>query len=182
MFFTSDQHFFHQNIIGHMQRPFENLEHMHEVLINAINETVGKRGQLYILGDLVFCRTNRKKSIENVKEILNRIHTPNITLIAGNHDQILTKPPFNAPCLKEVGHDLRTITLCHYPMFSWNKKMYGSWHLYGHMHGTGEDRFDQFDPERRCMDVGVDNIYHLKGEYRPIELGEVRSLFLTKES
>ena len=48
------------------------------------------------------------------------------------------------------------ICLCHYPMKTWDRSHYGSWHLHGHSHGkmgivTG----------KYSLDVGVDNCYDL---------------------
>ena len=28
------------------------------------------------------------------------------------------------------------VVLCHYPILSWNKKMHGSYHVYGHIHAS----------------------------------------------
>jgi hypothetical protein len=36
-----------------------------------------------------------------------------------------------------------------------------------------EDNFDSIYPGRRSMDVGIDNIHKLTGEWRPISLAEV---------
>ena len=40
IFFTSDLHFFHRNIMQFCQRPFNNLVEMNEALINNWNNTV----------------------------------------------------------------------------------------------------------------------------------------------
>ncbi|MEN9358901.1 MAG: hypothetical protein RL095_436 [Verrucomicrobiota bacterium] len=42
IFFTGDQHWFHENIIKYTQRPFQNVEEMHEELILRHNAVVGK--------------------------------------------------------------------------------------------------------------------------------------------
>jgi hypothetical protein len=36
-----------------------------------------------------------------------------------------------------------------------------------------EEQLDQWFPGRKAMDVGVDNIYRLTGEWRPISLDEI---------
>jgi hypothetical protein len=41
-----------------------------------------------------------------------------------------------------------------------------------------EEQLDQWFPGRKAMDVGVDNIYRLTGEWRPISLDEVRGRLL----
>ena len=42
------------------------------------------------------------------------------------------------------------ITLCHYPMISWNKSHYNSWLLYGHVHNN------EIPLKGKMMNVGVD--------------------------
>jgi calcineurin-like phosphoesterase family protein len=52
VFFTSDLHFNHANIIKYCQRPFASVWVMNEALIKRFNETVGQSDTVYILGDL----------------------------------------------------------------------------------------------------------------------------------
>jgi len=47
----------------------------------------------------------------------------------------------------------------------------GGYHLYGHGHGKYEKQLKRLS--HRSMDVGVDNIHRLTGEWRPISLDEV---------
>lgn len=44
LFFTSDTHFFHRNIIKYCDRPFETVKEMNEDLITLWNTTVPKDG------------------------------------------------------------------------------------------------------------------------------------------
>lgn len=55
--------------------------------------------------------------------------------------------------LKEVRIGGKLISLCHFPMRSWNQSERGSWHLHGHLHSS--------NPLSNCqgylsLDVGVD--------------------------
>ena len=56
VFFISDFHFNHRNIIAYCQRPFVSVEDMNETLIEIFNETVGASDTVYIGGDLVMGR------------------------------------------------------------------------------------------------------------------------------
>jgi calcineurin-like phosphoesterase family protein len=60
------------------------------------------------------------------------------------------------------------IWLNHYPMRSWNRSFYGSWHLYGHVHGrlTAQDAANDWTLTK---DVGVDVC-----GYRPWSFEELR--------
>ena len=51
IYFTSDLHFGHDNIIRHTGRSFENAEEMDRILIKKWNQTVSSRDEVYILGD-----------------------------------------------------------------------------------------------------------------------------------
>jgi len=44
IFFTSDLHFYHYNIIQFCNRPFKNLHQMHDTLIENWNSVVPKNG------------------------------------------------------------------------------------------------------------------------------------------
>ena len=80
------------------------------------------------------------------------------------------------------------MTICHYPMLEWNAAHYGSVHLHGHIHSTGEynaenlrkklaDRFPaghapkHADLNLRIYDVGVD-----ANGFRPVSLAQIAAL------
>lgn len=53
VFFTSDTHFNHTNIIQFCQRPFKNADEMNEVIMANWSNVVGKDDIIFHLGD--FC-------------------------------------------------------------------------------------------------------------------------------
>lgn len=48
IWFTSDTHFGHKNIIDYSNRPFSSVEEMNEVLINNCNERVSNDDEIYL--------------------------------------------------------------------------------------------------------------------------------------
>ena len=56
VFFTSDFHLFHKNVIRFDNRPFNDVEEMHHVIETSWNETVNKNDTVIYLGDLSFAR------------------------------------------------------------------------------------------------------------------------------
>ena len=52
--FMSDEHFYHFNVIKYSNRPFKDLNHMHESLISNHNLVVGKNDQVIHAGDFSF--------------------------------------------------------------------------------------------------------------------------------
>ena len=53
VYFTSDTHFYHSNIIDFCKRPFKNVEDMNETLIENWNRIVSQDDNVFHLGD--FC-------------------------------------------------------------------------------------------------------------------------------
>lgn len=80
-FFTSDTHFGHARIIELCDRPFKDINHMDETLINNWNETVSPEDTVYHLGDVALGSWDRWDGI------LSRLNGHKV-LVVGNHDRI----------------------------------------------------------------------------------------------
>lgn len=141
IFFTSDTHLGHHNIIKYCDRPFANTEEMDETIINNWNSVIGPCDTVYHLGDFAF-----KDPLSYFKRLKG-----NIILIRGNHDYRWSNLSFfkSVHDLLQISVENTTIMLCHYAMRVWSKSHFGSWHLYGHSHGT----LQAYD---KSYDVGVD--------------------------
>lgn len=62
IFFTSDTHFWHENIIKFCNRPFSSVEEMNDTIIENWNKVVGENDIVFHLGDFVFVvLTNLKR-------------------------------------------------------------------------------------------------------------------------
>lgn len=165
IYFTADLHFGHKNILKHCQeRPGamnEDCKQHDEWLLNLWQETVDKWDSVYILGDLTFLKS------DDARHLLEKLPGRKY-LIEGNHDgsirayenyfvsvnqvlDIVIKPS-RAPFLKQ---NLQ-LSLCHYPMVTWNHKPYGSIMLHGHCHGK-LDEYNQQSADLR-FDVGIDGV------------------------
>ena len=146
-FFTSDTHWGHNNILKHCNRPFTSVEEMDYTMIKNWNAVVTPKDDVYHLGDFAF-RSRASEVAHIFKELNGNIH-----LIIGNHDHrsLRNYDGFaSISHLKDIKIGDQSVTLCHYPMRSWNKSFHGSWHLYGHVHGLSE-------PWGLSFDVGVDS-------------------------
>ena len=62
VFFTSDLHFGHENVLRFDNRPFASVEEMDAELVRRWNEKVGKGDLVYVLGDLI-CRIRDQRNI-----------------------------------------------------------------------------------------------------------------------
>lgn len=78
IYFSSDHHFYHQNIISFCNRPFTSTEEMNETLINNWNSVVKSDDTVYYLGDFSLAF----RPIELFSHKLNGTKY----LVPGNHD------------------------------------------------------------------------------------------------
>jgi calcineurin-like phosphoesterase family protein len=134
VFFTSDTHFGHKNIIKYCDRPFSSTEEMQEAIVAKWNETVKDTDTVFHLGDFSFLDK------EKTRWILSRLNG-NIVLVRGNHDASKHVELFGdvydmVELHVEDNGTQQIIILCHYPLAVWASSHYGTWHLHGHSHGT----------------------------------------------
>lgn len=172
--FTSDPHYFHKNILHLCDRPFADVEEMHETLINNWNSRVSNEDEVYILGDVSFGPLNR--TIEIMNKLCGKKY-----LVHGNHDKVILK---NLATFKDIfewvkpywelnTNDGRKIVLFHYPISSWNGFHRGWIHLHGHTHS----RFNDLNSPNLIFDVGVDANW-----FAPISLEEILNIMKIKKN
>jgi len=180
IYFTSDTHFNHKNIIKFCQRPFEEeaIHEMDEEILEQINSTVNYKDVLWHLGD--FCFANSDKYYDVCSKYRSKIRCRNVNFIWGNHDNrnILPLCGFQSHHdLIKIGFNRKKIVLCHYAMLAWQGSHKGYWHLYGHSHSNLEDWANEIMPTRKSIDVGVDNALKLLGKMRPFSFDEISDQF-----
>jgi len=161
IFFTSDQHYYHKNIINYCGRPFTDVQEMNEELIKRYNEKVKPGDQVYMLGDFAMWQQER---------IARRLNGAKHA-IRGNHDAKFKNKflEWGFAWIRDV-YQLRidnklTIWLAHYAHRTWPKRHFGAWHLFGHSHG-------KIIGEGFSTDVGVDC-----WNYAPVSLDELKVFF-----
>ncbi len=81
LYFTSDTHFNHTNIIGYINRPFKTVEDMNKDIIRKWNNVVPADGIVFHLGDVSL--TARDNSLLGLLNGLNGTKH----LIIGNHEK-----------------------------------------------------------------------------------------------
>ncbi len=162
IWFTSDEHFFHKNIIKYCNRPFKSIEEMNETIIENHNKLVKPNDIVYHMGDFCFA------GLQQAESVFNRLNGQKI-LIEGNHD--------SAACFKlkwswiknyyELKTDKTKFILFHYPMASWNGAFHGSIHLHGHIHHQLPNH------GLRRVDIGIDGVGY---NYSPLNLDQIISM------
>jgi calcineurin-like phosphoesterase family protein len=89
IFITSDNHFFHKNILQYCQRPFKDVLEMNQTMIDNWNSVVTKDDLVFHLGDFCLCCNNQQ--LRELRDSLNG----SIILIPGNHDHPTRLQNFN---------------------------------------------------------------------------------------
>ena len=113
IFWTSDWHFRHFNIITYCNRPFQSAQEMDEALIKKHNQYVKPTDTVFFLGDLGMGNPS------DMKNIISRLNG-RLIMIRGNHDrwgvETYYNMGFNAvleTASIKVGQ--MTLTMSHYP-------------------------------------------------------------------
>lgn len=183
-FVTSDSHAFHTNITKGVSkwpnaddtRDFATAEEMTVAIANNINSVVDYGDTLYHLGDWSF------GGYDNVKRFRDMINCSKIVFIYGNHDHHIEKDVklqklfHSCDYYKEIYFGNKKTILSHYSFRIWNKSHHGSWHFYGHSHGTLPD-----DPNALSLDVGIDTEWPgIHKKYFPYTIGELHRIMKLK--
>ena len=172
VFFTSDPHFYHTNIIRFCNRPFATVEEMNEKLIENWNSVVKDTSHVFLLGDVCFGNSSAWYSI--VPRLKGHIH-----LILGNHDNQQDATYDNLFESVDVQLEItikdyhyQKIILNHYPLLSWGGYQRGVWNLFGHIHSvknaTTLEGESGMKLSKTQYDVGVDN-----NNYTPVSFTEI---------
>lgn len=163
IFFSADSHYGHKNVIKLCGRPFLDLDHMRESLIENWNSRVSNSDSVYFLGDFSFYKND-----EDSEKIVKRLNGQKF-LVKGNHDNHLKSATLSKFSWVKDYYELYDgkdkFVLFHFPIKNWNKAHFGSYHLHGHEHSSINDCYF------RRYDVGVDATQH---NFFPVSLEEIK--------
>jgi len=166
VFFTSDLHLGHGNIIKHCTRPFRNVDEMDAALIANWQARVADADTVYILGDLFFRSAYEHTAV--LKQLTGVKH-----LIIGNHDKNWMKkvslPDYFAsvtPALK-ITHEGKKLFLCHCPVLEFN----ADYLIHGHVHNNRSDEnWPKFKALENALNAGVEI-----NNYMPVTFDELKA-------
>lgn len=170
IWFTSDTHFYHTNIIKFCNLPFSYVEEMNETIIDNWNKKVKPGDLIYHLGDVIF------GSPEQTRATLKRLNGDKI-LIQGNHDNKHRLTPYfdsihDYLFLKNIGKSQKHFVLFHYPIEEWASKYHGSIHLHGHSHGNAlvvPKRLDMWTGNWGMSPVSLEEVLELTKDLEEAE-------------
>lgn len=178
IFFTSDLHFGHRNVISFCNRPFINEKDMGSKLIENWNSVVGENDIIFVLGDTFWFNDSRA-----IKKVLNSLNGE-IYILPGNHDDFSSYHRVNNPKIhlcediavlwlesedNRWSKKIIEIWMSHYPMMTWPHREKGAYQCFGHIHSKIGGRNGDMDQDLPLhwnqVDVGCDF-----WDYKPVSL------------
>lgn len=165
MWFISDFHFGHKNVIEYCNRPFKNVNDMNDALVRNFCNTVPEGGVCFILGDLWD------------PTFLSRFANRRIILVLGNHD----KPSKKRRIIQEtIEKNQLDVEVYKYPILV-NKYLWCSHepmegmsqnspyiNIHGHIHNNVFGPGGSYRDGNRWFNVSVEQI-----DYKPIHIKEI---------
>jgi calcineurin-like phosphoesterase family protein len=169
LYFTSDQHFGHANIIGYCHRPFADVDRMREWFVDLWNWVVEPDDVVWVLGDVALGR------LEETLPIVSALKGHKV-LVPGNHDRCWRghRKPSKRQAYLDAGFEEildgdqvltiggQQVLVSHFPYRGTGDQEglderyrefkpvdEGAWLLHGHVH-------DRWRIRRRQLNVGVD--------------------------
>ena len=180
IFFTSDLHFGHENVIRFDNRPFNTVEEMDEEMIKRWNAKVGKGDIVYVLGDFIW-----KAATNEAVSIIRRLNGQ-IILIKRNHDRFLHNAAakkalagikdYDDICVTLEDGTTRRCILSHYFIPFYNGHRYQAIHLHGHSHFTEESAEEvriTTELNEKGYDLKIYNVGCMYWNYTPVTLDEI---------
>ena len=180
IFFTSDLHFGHENVIRFDNRPFNTVEEMDDEMIKRWNAKVGKGDIVYVLGDFIW-----KAATNEAVSIIRRLNGQ-IILIKGNHDRFLHNAAakkalagikdYDDICVTLEDGTTRRCILSHYFIPFYNGHRYQAIHLHGHSHLTEEAAEEgriTTELNEKGYDLKIYNVGCMYWNYTPVTLDEI---------
>ncbi len=180
IYFTSDLHFSHENVIRFDNRPFASVEEMDAELVRRWNTKVDRGDLVYVLGDMIW-KTKGDDAVTLLKNLNGQI-----ILIKGNHDRFLHNAKAKNVLAAVKDYDeisvtledgtVRRCVLSHYFIPMNNGHCNQAIHLHGHSHFSDEadyeiDLADQLNALGICNEIY--NVGCMYWNYEPVTLDEI---------
>jgi len=185
IYFSSDHHFYHANVIRFCDRPYKDVEEMNEALVKNWNAVVKPEDTVYYLGDF-------SMALRPVELYTKRLNGRKI-LIAGNHDwcfpghkksktqekaanvqqKYLTEGWDHILVCDNITIGDEVVSMSHFPwkgdstdtrFDDWRLEDDGGWLLCGHVH-------EKWQRKNKMINVGVD-----VWDYKPVSIETIKGI------
>jgi calcineurin-like phosphoesterase family protein len=168
IYFFSDTHFDHRNIIRYCRRPFHSTREMNHELLTNWNDVIGENDTIYFLGDMSYGR--RRHPIDYWLGKLNG----NVNYIRGNHDiDIITRAAI-IPARYGIQYNDYKFLLMHDP---YRPLGYDGWIIHGDKHNNSLKRYPFINQKTKTINVSAELV-----NYTPLSLSRLIPLIDTGNS
>lgn len=165
IWFTSDAHLDHKNIIKYCNRPFKDVEEMNSTLIKNYNDLVKDEDTVFILGDLAMGKMGLSYWLDTLKghkyyifgsheKGINNIAIPKTRVTKQHIDGIIFFMVHN-PNDSILGKEARGLTY--------------EWMVHGHVHNSDLVKYPFFNEKEGRINVSVDVT-----DFKPVSLDNIK--------
>lgn len=184
IYFYSDPHFGHKNVIKYDNRPFKDIQDMNNKLIDKYNKVVKNDDLVIWVGDCFFTR------MDSAQNIMNSLNGTKV-LVRGNHDKGTNKfyrLGFDLVCDEmQLKIDGKKVIIKHYPYnpnFWIRLKLFlrgrrikyldrapkneGHWLIHGHVHGNSWNVKDK-----------MINVSANMNNYMPVSIKKIEKIIMS---
>jgi calcineurin-like phosphoesterase family protein/2'-5' RNA ligase len=154
IFFFSDSHFDHENIIRCCNRPFSSIKEMNRVLVDNWNSVVKNIDTVYFLGDLSYGKKSRPETYWWEKLNGQKI------FIAGSHDNEHEIKTYSHMVLQ---YNNKLFYLVHDPLDA--PQDWEDWVIHGHKHNNDLEKFPFINGKEKRINVSAELV-----NYRPLNI------------
>ena len=155
IYYISDSHFGDERVMRLAKRPFHSVNDMDDTMISLWNKQVGGTDVVYVVGDFAI---DSQTAIKTLKQLNGQK-----ILILGNHDACLNEQALqyfeSTATICTIKDGVHSVTLCHYPLLSYENSIYNGYHVFGHIHNNPRDIATKIIPSLpRHLNCGADVI------------------------
>ncbi len=172
IWFISDTHFNHANIIKYCNRPYKDVQEMNNSIIQRWNSCVERDDIVWFLGDFVFFKKSDLEQQDYVKRIVHSLNG-NIYFLMGNHDRRISRHPsyWYQFGFRKV-YDYPVVWMDHYILSHapFNTEPFKN------IHGHIRNSYPELDVTKNSFNVSVEVI-----DFKPILFEEIVSSMLKGE-
>ena len=172
IFFISDTHFDHANILtfkradGTPLRPFAHVEEMNETMIANWNAVVKPSDHVYHLGDVTMARGKATTHIDTIMSRLNG----HKRICLGNHDQLVSGWYYRWFEKVKAYNVLDNILFSHIPIHPNSLGRFKA-HVHGHLHANVVE-LSPHHPDPRYLNLCVEQT-----QYAPVAFETIQGKF-----
>lgn len=172
-FLISDSHFGDSNAIDYHIRPFNNEDHMNEVMVKNWNRVVSHKDEVIILGDFVGPEVNNEETV-----VWSKLLNGNKKFIRNGNDNLSRAKMVDSEIYEDeykIQHNGYNFYCTHDPENipdSWNE-----WAIHGHSHQLHPQDYPAYSYKNKRVNVSTEQI-----GYTPITISAITDMVRSIEN